>query len=239
MLCEREELGCPVCPNHSWNEGFRARVRTRQEKPQVPPLRFAPVGMTIPWRGQGSLAEALAGTPKLSSRPERSVVEGPAVSLAHKCGPCTGTRIGTPSPPQSPGAPYLPGFGRCGIPQVSPSSPSRADRSVRVPHVRNSVPRISCYALLATTRMRLSLKESRMKLRKATNLDRKSGIRGPKTMGEAQPEPFVAGPPVCSLGPERNEELPFFSPGTHTHTVRKHLRRRAALAAEGAASCRD
>jgi hypothetical protein len=33
--------------------------------------------------------------------------------------------------------------------------------------------------------MRLSLKESRMKLLNATNLDRKSGIRGPKTMGEA------------------------------------------------------
>ena len=34
--------------------------------------------------------------------------------------------------------------------------------------------------------MRLSLKESRMKLLNATNLDRKSGIRGPKKMGEAQ-----------------------------------------------------
>jgi hypothetical protein len=33
--------------------------------------------------------------------------------------------------------------------------------------------------------MRLSLKESRTKLLNATNLDRKSGIRGPKTMGEA------------------------------------------------------
>jgi hypothetical protein len=33
--------------------------------------------------------------------------------------------------------------------------------------------------------MRLSLKESRMKLLNATTLDRKSGIRGPKTMGEA------------------------------------------------------
>jgi hypothetical protein len=33
--------------------------------------------------------------------------------------------------------------------------------------------------------MRLSLKESRTKLLNATNLDRKSGIRGPKMMGEA------------------------------------------------------
>jgi hypothetical protein len=33
--------------------------------------------------------------------------------------------------------------------------------------------------------MRLSLKESRMKLLNANNLDRKSGIRGPKTMGRS------------------------------------------------------
>ena len=32
--------------------------------------------------------------------------------------------------------------------------------------------------------MRLSLKESRMAFLEATNLDRKSGIRGPKTMGD-------------------------------------------------------
>jgi hypothetical protein len=41
--------------------------------------------------------------------------------------------------------------------------------------------------------MRLSLKESRMKLLNATNLDRKSGIRGPKTTGEAHRKFF------CSL----------------------------------------
>jgi hypothetical protein len=39
--------------------------------------------------------------------------------------------------------------------------------------------------------MRLSLKESRMKLLNTANLDRKSGIRGPKMMGEARPQPFV------------------------------------------------
>jgi hypothetical protein len=33
--------------------------------------------------------------------------------------------------------------------------------------------------------MRLSLKESRTTLPNVTNLDRKSGMRGPKTMGEA------------------------------------------------------
>jgi hypothetical protein len=62
--------------------------------------------------------------------------------------------------------------------------------SARVPHVRTSVARISDYGALATRpRMRLSLKESRMKLLNATKLDRKSGIRGPKTMGEAQQQP--------------------------------------------------
>jgi len=44
--------------------------------------------------------------------------------------------------------------------------------------------------------MRLSLKESRTKLLNATNLDRKSGIRGPKKMGEAPPQPFVPDPPI-------------------------------------------
>jgi hypothetical protein len=38
--------------------------------------------MTILLHGQVLLTEALAGTAELSSRPERSVVEGPAVSLA-------------------------------------------------------------------------------------------------------------------------------------------------------------
>ena len=173
---------------------------------------------------------------------ERSAVEGPAVSLAHERGfPCTGTRISALSPPQKPGAPYLPGFGRCGIPQVSPSSPSRADRSTRVPYVRTSVARISCYAGLATTTHAAFLKESRTKVRNANDFDRKSGIRGPKTTGEAHQKLFVADPAVCSLGPERSEvrDLPFFSPGTHTHAVRKQLQRGAALAAEGAASCRD
>jgi hypothetical protein len=47
--------------------------------------------------------------------------------------------------------------------------------------------------------MRLSLKESRMKLLNATNLDRKSGIRGQKTMGEAQPLPFVQIATFCHL----------------------------------------
>jgi hypothetical protein len=48
--------------------------------------------------------------------------------------------------------------------------------------------------------MRLSLKESRRALLEATNLDRKSGIRGPKKMGEALQLPFLPGPTRCSLG---------------------------------------
>jgi hypothetical protein len=46
-----------------------------QGAPQVPPLRFAPVGMTILSQVLSFLAEALAAITKLSSRPERSVVD--------------------------------------------------------------------------------------------------------------------------------------------------------------------
>ena len=59
-----------------WKSGLSGK------KPQVPPLRFAPVGMTIllcPLQLQG---EILALATELSSRPERSAVEGPAVSQA-------------------------------------------------------------------------------------------------------------------------------------------------------------
>src|ERR1700677_1998433 len=44
---------------------------------QVPPLRYAPVGMTHLFGYQHSSAQT-----NLSSRPERSVVEGPAVAFA-------------------------------------------------------------------------------------------------------------------------------------------------------------
>jgi hypothetical protein len=44
-------------------------------KQQVPPLRYAPVGMTIHLK-------AINAQTELSSRPERSVVEGPAVASA-------------------------------------------------------------------------------------------------------------------------------------------------------------
>jgi hypothetical protein len=62
--------------------GEESQRENREKKQQVPPLRFAPVGMTSSITGQVFLAEALAGTTELSSRPERSVVEGPAVSFS-------------------------------------------------------------------------------------------------------------------------------------------------------------
>jgi hypothetical protein len=52
------------------------------KKPQVPPLRCAPVGMTILLRGQLQFRSILPASKELSSRPERSAVEGPAVSPA-------------------------------------------------------------------------------------------------------------------------------------------------------------
>jgi hypothetical protein len=48
-------------------------------EPQVPPLRYAPVGMTILFGYQDPGTQT-----NLSSRPERSAVEGPAVGdLCH------------------------------------------------------------------------------------------------------------------------------------------------------------
>src|ERR1700761_9495878 len=51
----------------------------RVAEPQVPPLRFAPVGMTILVCPQELRREIRHLASELSSRPERSVVEGPAV----------------------------------------------------------------------------------------------------------------------------------------------------------------
>ena len=47
-------------------------ARKPRKKQQVPPLRFAPVGMTILLDGQVLLGEILASTTELSSRPERT-----------------------------------------------------------------------------------------------------------------------------------------------------------------------
>jgi hypothetical protein len=55
---------------------FGIRVRTAAAKQQVPPLRYAPVGMTNLFRCQNFDLKI-----NLSSRPERSAVEGPAVSF--------------------------------------------------------------------------------------------------------------------------------------------------------------
>jgi hypothetical protein len=51
------------------------------KEPQVPPLRFAPAGMTFLLCPQELQRENLTTAKKLSSRPERSEVEGPAVSF--------------------------------------------------------------------------------------------------------------------------------------------------------------
>ena len=54
------------------------------DQPQVPPLRYAPVGMTTHLQGDDAHSVKLLtvnGVTKLSSRPERSAVEGPAVLL--------------------------------------------------------------------------------------------------------------------------------------------------------------
>jgi hypothetical protein len=56
-------------------------------------------------------------------------------------------------------------------------------RSARVPHVRTSVARISYYA--TTTAYAAFSQRKPHGLAQATNLDRKSGISGPKTTGEA------------------------------------------------------
>jgi hypothetical protein len=49
-----------------------------EKKPQVPPLRYAPVGMTNWFECQDAGIQT-----ELSSRPERSAVEGPAVAIFH------------------------------------------------------------------------------------------------------------------------------------------------------------
>ena len=67
--------------------GLQSCVRTVKKKPQVPPLRFAPVGMTSSITGQVFLAEALAGTTELSSRPERTRISCyAALTSVHVCG---------------------------------------------------------------------------------------------------------------------------------------------------------
>jgi hypothetical protein len=61
--------------------------------------------------------------------------------------------------------------------------------------VRTSVARISYYAALATA-AHAAFSQRRRSLLNATNLDRKSGIRGPKTMAEPTTA-FRSGPYIC------------------------------------------
>ena len=55
----------------------------------------------------------------------------------------------------------------------------------RVPLARTSVPPISCYAALDRTACAAFFKESRMEFDNATNLDRKSGVRGMRKTGRS------------------------------------------------------
>src|SRR5580658_5266598 len=74
-----------------------------RKKQQVPPLRYAPVGMTILLGNGHNHSEIIDFSTKLSSRPERSAVEGPAVLFPYP-------RLG---------APFKPYFGLSEIPQRS------------------------------------------------------------------------------------------------------------------------
>jgi hypothetical protein len=88
-------------------------------------------------------------------------------------------------------------FARCGIPQASPSSLLDGPTDLHgCPTFAPALPGFPPTPHWPRPRVRLSLKESRMKLLNATNLDRKSGIRGPKTMGEALRQPFCRTQPV-------------------------------------------
>jgi hypothetical protein len=55
----------------------------------------------------------------------------------------------------------------------------------RVPHVRRGVPGFPVTQLQTGPRVRISFKESRMEFDNATNLNRKSGVRGKKKTGAA------------------------------------------------------
>jgi hypothetical protein len=68
----RRRNGVPANGRGSTGSRFVKWVSTGESKTQVPPLRYAPVGMTILLQGQVFLAGALAGTTELSSRPERT-----------------------------------------------------------------------------------------------------------------------------------------------------------------------
>jgi len=75
-------LKCLCVELRRWvGPGFRSVCENRGRKPQVPPLRYALVGFTFLFLVHVFLADALPPPPYFTSRPERSVVVGPAVSL--------------------------------------------------------------------------------------------------------------------------------------------------------------
>jgi hypothetical protein len=128
------------------------------KEPQVPPLRCAPVGMTILSRGQVFLAEALG------SIPAPDFLCSFVGSAYRKFGASRS-------------------FARCGIPPASPSSLSRGPQlhtGAPCSHQRtwaenDGRPQISHFALLARATCAVLRKENRMKSINATGLHGKSG----------------------------------------------------------------
>jgi hypothetical protein len=96
-VCIRARIGSGR-PGRNKDLGFRGRVRT-QKKPQISPLRYAPVEMTILFEDRIPRFKEkyeISVATELSSRPERSVVERSAVSFLGSHTPsCKCSRRGT------------------------------------------------------------------------------------------------------------------------------------------------
>ncbi len=74
---------------------------------RVTPVAKAPKPlMSMRWRRPGESEERLSGGP-VEAHSRFKATQPPFRALSRR---------------QSPGAPYLPGFGRCGIPQTSPQA---------------------------------------------------------------------------------------------------------------------
>jgi hypothetical protein len=97
-------------------------------------------------------------------------------------------------------APHLARSSRdVGYHRLRPQTAAGLHNTVRVPYVRTSVARIPTNQHQPRQRLRLSLKGSRTNSLNAIALDRNSGIRGPKTMGEAQPKSLIPDPKLLLI----------------------------------------
>jgi hypothetical protein len=157
----------------------KAAAQTAGKRTQVPPLRYASVGMTSQPRSPGAphprFPVEFRGFPELYAPflKERRT-RGPFQSCVQEI---RGISLVSREMWDTAGLPLNPVAGSTGphgCPTFAPALPG--------------FPTAQHYP---RPRMRLSLKESRMKLLSATNLDRKSGIRGPKKMGEALRQNFL------------------------------------------------